>query len=179
MEKIINVRKRDGSQVPFSVDNINKVISWAVEGLSGVNTSDIEMNAKLNIADGISTKEIHKVLIESAANLFNEDAPNYQWVAGRLINYQLRKDVWGGKNPPKLYDVITRNIERGVYHNEILDFYSKDEIDKLDEKINHERDFLFSYSGVKQLCDKYLIQNRKTKEIFETPQFAYMCAFIY
>lgn len=176
MEKIINVRKRDGSQVPFSVDNINKVISWAVEGLSGVNTSDIEMNAKLNIADGISTKEIHKVLIESAANLFNEDAPNYQWVAGRLINYQLRKDVWGGKNPPKLYDVITRNIERGVYHNEILDFYSKDEIDKLDEKINHERDFLFSYSGVKQLCDKYLIQNRKTKEIFETPQFAYMCA---
>lgn len=176
MEKIINVRKRDGSLVPFSVDNINRVISWAVEGLSGVNTSDIEMNAKLNIADGISTREIHKVLIESAANLFNEDSPNYQWVAGRLINYQLRKDVWGGKNPPKLYDVITRNIDRGVYHNEILEFYSKEEIDKLDEKINHERDFLFSYSGVKQLCDKYLIQNRKTKEIFETPQFAYMCA---
>lgn len=176
MEKTINVRKRDGSLVPFSVDNINKVISWATDGLSGVNISDIEVNAKLNIADGISTKEIHKVLVESAANLFNEDAPNYQWVAGRLLNYQLRKDVWGGKNPPKLYDVITRNIERGVYHSEILEHYSKEEIDKLDEKINHDRDFLFSYSGVKQLCDKYLIQNRKTKEIYETPQFAYMCA---
>ena len=107
MEKTINVRKRDGSLVPFSVDNINKVISWAVDGLTGVNTSDIEMNAKLNIADGISTKEIHRVLVDSAANLFSEDAPNYQWVAGRLLNYQLRKDVWGGKNPPKLYDPVS------------------------------------------------------------------------
>ena len=175
MEKTINVRKRDGSLVPFSVENINKVISWAVDGLTGVNISDIEVNAKLNITDGISTKEIHKVLVESAANLFNEESPNYQWVAGRLLNYQLRKDVWGGKNPPKLFDIIKQNIQRGVYHSEILESYSKEEIDKLDEKINHDRDFLFTYSGVKQLCDKYLIQNRKTKEIYETPQFAYMC----
>jgi ribonucleoside-diphosphate reductase alpha chain len=174
MEKTINVRKRNNTLVPFSVEKINKVISWAIEDIAGVSISDIEMNAKLNITDGITTKEIHKVLIESAVNLFTEEYPNYQWVASRLLNYQIRKDVWGGKNPPKLYDIIIKNIERGVYHKEILDFFTKEEIDKLDEKINHERDYDFSFSGLQQLCDKYLIQNRKAKEIFETPQFAYM-----
>ena len=149
--------------VPFSVEKINKVISWAVKDLSGVSVSDIEINAKLNITDGISTREIHKVLVESAVNLFTEEYPNYQWVASRLLNYQLRKDVWGGKNPPKLYDLINTNIKRGVYHTEILDSFSKEEIDKLDEKINHDRDYTFSYSGLQQLCDKYLIQNRKNK----------------
>jgi ribonucleoside-diphosphate reductase alpha chain len=174
--KILNVKKRDGSLVPFNVENINKVIKWSTTDISGVSVSDIEINTKLNLVDGISTKEIHNVLIESAINLFNEDNPNYQWVASRLLTYQLRKDVWGGKNPPKLYDFINLNTERSVYHPEILESYSKAEIDKLDEKIAHNRDYDFTYAGLKQLCDKYLIQNRKTKEIFETPQFAYMLA---
>ena len=174
--KIFNVKKRDKSLVPFEIEKINKVLKWATDGISGVSISDIEMNIKINLIDGISTRSIHKVLIESAINLFNEESPNYQWVAGRLVNYQLRKDVWGGKNPPKLYDVIKKNIDIGVYHEEILKLYTKQEIDKLDEKINHDRDYNFTYSGIKQLCDKYLIQNRKTKEIYETPQFAYMCA---
>ena len=176
MENIINVKKRDGSLVPYSVEKINKVISWAVEGITNVSLSDIEVNAKLNITNNITTKEIHKVLIESASNLFTEETPNYQWVASRLLNYQLRKDVWGGKNSPKLYDLIVKNISRGVYHEEIIEAYTKEEIDKLDEKIVHDRDYNFSYAGLKQLCDKYLIQNRKTKEIYETPQFAYMLA---
>ena len=174
--KIFNVKKRNKVLVPFQIEKINKILSWAIEGISGVSISDIEMHAKINLIEGISTREIHNLLIESAINLFNEEFPNYQHVAGRLLNYQLRKDVWGGKNPPKLYDVIKTNIDKGVYHKEILDFYSKQEIDKLDEKINHDRDYLFTYSGIKQLCDKYLIQNRKSKEIHETPQFAYMCA---
>lgn len=174
--KILNVKKRDNSLVPFNVENINKVIVWSTRDISGVSVSDIEINTKLNLVDGISTREIHKVLIESTINLFNEENPNYQWVASRLLNYQLRKDIWGGKNPPRLYDFIKQNTDRNVYHPEILEKYTKSEIDKLDDKISHSRDYDFTYSGLKQLCDKYLIQNRKTKEIFETPQFAYMLA---
>lgn len=174
MEKTIFVQKRDGSRAPFEVEKINKVISWAIDGIAGVNLSDIEMYAQLNISDGIKTTDIHKVLVETAANLFSEDAPNYQWVASRLLNYQLRKDVWGGKNPPKLIDFIRKNISLGLYDEDILNSYSEEEIDKLDEKISHNRDYDFTYAGIKQLCDKYLIQNRKTKEIYETPQFVYM-----
>lgn len=170
----MKVVKRNKEKEEFDIEKINKVISWAIEGIAGVSLSDIEINAKINIVDGISTKEIHKVLIESAANLFTEESPNYQWVASRLLNYQLRKDVWGGKNPPKLIDLIKKNIERSVYDAELLNMYSADEIDKLDEKINHDRDYNFTYAGIKQLVDKYLIQNRKTKEIYETPQFVYM-----
>jgi ribonucleoside-diphosphate reductase alpha chain len=172
--KIMKVVKRNGDVVDFDIEKINKVIRWAVEDLSGVSLSDIEMNAKINVHEGVTTREIHKILVESAANLFNEDAPNYQWVASRLMNYQLRKDVWGGKNAPKLRDLIRANVDRGVYHPEILDMYTPEEIDKIDEKIVHDRDYNFTYAGIKQLCDKYLIQNRKTKEIYETPQFAYM-----
>lgn len=174
--KILNVRKRDNTLVPFNVENINQVIKWATKDITGVSISDIEMNTKLNLVDGISTIEIHKVLVESTINLFNEENPNYQWVASRLLNYQLRKDVWGGKNFPRLFDFIKINTDRNIYHPEILQKFSKTEIDKLDEKINHNRDYDFTYSGLKQLCDKYLIQNRKSKEIFETPQFAYMLA---
>jgi len=174
-EKILHVKKRDNSLVPFNVENINKVIKWAVDGISNVSVSDIEINTKLNLIDGISTKEIHKVLIDSAINLFNEESPNYQWVASRLLTYQLRKDVWGGKNPPRLYDFIEKGVnEKHIYHPEILENYTKSEIDKLDDKINHDRDYDFTYAGLKQLCDKYLIQNRKSREIYETPQFAYM-----
>lgn len=174
-EKILHVLKRDNTLVPFNVENINKVIKWAIDGIAGVSVSDIEINTKLNLIEGISTKEIHKVLIESAINLFSEESPNYQWVASRLLTYQLRKDVWGGKNPPRLYDFIEKGVnEKKIYHPEILDAYSKTEIDKLDDKINHDRDYDFTYAGLKQLCDKYLIQNRKSKDIYETPQFAYM-----
>jgi ribonucleoside-diphosphate reductase alpha chain len=175
-EKILHVTKRDGTRVPFNVENIDKVIKWGSQNITGVSVSDIAINTKLNLADGITTKEIHKVLIDASINLFNEENPNYQWVASRLLNYQIRKDVWGGKNPPRLYDFIKNNTDKNLYHPEILEKYSKAEIDKLDDKINHDRDYNFTYSGLKQLCDKYLIQNRKSKEIFETPQFAYMLA---
>lgn len=170
----INIKKRNGSSEPLNLDKINKVISWATEGLSNVNLSDIAINTKINLVDGITSKEVHKVLIDSSINLFNEQAPNYQWVASRLLNYQLRKDVWGGKNAPKLYDFIKQNVDLNIYNSEILDFYTKAEIDKLDEKLTHDRDYGFTYAGLKQLCDKYLIQNRKSRTIYETPQFAYM-----
>lgn len=173
-EKILNVKKRNGTLVPFNVENINRVIKWATHGIAGVSVSDIEINTKLNLVEGISAREIHTVLIESAINLFNEESPNYQKVAANLLNYQLRKDVWGGKHPPRLFDFISECTKKGLYHTEILEKYSKLEIDKLDDRINHDRDYNFTYAGLKQLCDKYFIQNRKTKEVFETPQFAYM-----
>jgi ribonucleoside-diphosphate reductase alpha chain len=171
----MNIIKRNGSLAPFDVEKIHKVINWSVENIKGVTASDIGINAKLQIRDGITTREIHEVLINSTVNLITLNTPNYQYVASRLLLYQLRKDVWGGKNPPKLIDFINKNIhEHDVYDEDILMLYTDEEINKLDEYIQHERDYNFTYAGMRQLCDKYLIQDRSNHRIFETPQFAYM-----
>ncbi|NBP01002.1 MAG: ribonucleoside-diphosphate reductase subunit alpha [Proteobacteria bacterium] len=179
MSSKISVKKRDGSLEKFNIEKIHKIINWAIDGITGVALSDIEINAKLNMVDGISSKEIHNVLIESTANLISLDAPNYQYVAGRLLNYQLRKDVWGGKHAPRLLDVIFLGLRKGIYDESILEKYSEDEINKAGEYIDHDRDFIFTYAGIKQLCDKYLIKNRITNVIYETPQFAYMLISLY
>jgi len=173
------VKKRDGELEKFNIDKIHKVINWAIDSISEVSLSEIEINAKLNIIENISTREIHQVLIESAANLISIDKPNYQFVASRLLNYQLRKDVWGGKHAPRLIDVIYHGIRNKVYDDQILTKYSEDEINKIGEFIDHDRDFNFTYAGIKQLCDKYLIKNRITNKIFETPQFAYILISAY
>lgn len=173
----INVRKKDGSLEPFDIEKIHRVVSWAIEGLSNVTISDIEINAKFNIVDGISTEQIHSVLIDSATNLISEESPDYQYVAGRLLNYQIRKNVWGGKNAPKLVDLISKNIARGHYTNDLLIWYTPEEINKIDEFINHQQDMEYTFCSVKQLCDKYLVKNQHSKELYETPQFRYMiCA---
>lgn len=179
MSNQVHVKKRNGNAEKFNIDKIHKVIKWAIEGLDGVNLSDIEINAKVNIADNISTKEIHQSLIEAAANLITVDTPNYQYVAGRLLNYQLRKDVWGGRHAPRLVDTIYSGIRRKIYDPIITEKYSEDEINKMGEFIDHDRDFLFTYAGIKQLCDKYLVKNRVTGTIFETPQFAYILIAAY
>ena len=171
----MNIVKRNGDSVPYDVEKIHKVVNWAVEDIKGVTASDIEINSKLQMIEGITTDEIHNVLIESAVNLISLSAPNYQYVASRLLSYQLRKDVWGGKNPPKLLDFINKNVhENDVYDEDILMLYTDKEINKLDEYIDHDRDNLFTYAGMRQLCDKYLIQDRSNTKIYETPQFAYM-----
>jgi ribonucleoside-diphosphate reductase alpha chain len=179
MSSQISVQKRDGKQEKFNIEKINKVINWATEGIAGVSLSEVEINAKLNMADNISTKEIHQVLIESAANLISLEKPNYQFVAGRLLNYQLRKDVWGGRHAPRLLDVIFSGLRKEIYDKVILEKYTEDEINKIGEFIDHDRDFLFTYAGIKQLCDKYLIKNRVTDVIYETPQFAYILIAAY
>ena len=179
MSSQISVRKRNGEAEKFNIEKIHKVINWAIEGISDVSLSDIEINAKLNMIDNISSKEIHQVLIESAANLITLETPNYQFVASRLLNYQLRKDVWGGKHSPRLLDVIHNGLKKKIYDPVILEKYSEDEINKMGEFIDHERDFLFTYAGLKQLCDKYLIKNRITDIIHETPQFAYILISAY
>ena len=175
----MKVKKRDGSLENFNIEKINKVIRWAIEGIDNVSLSEIEINAKLNLIDNISTKEIHKVIIESAANLISIEKPNYQYVAARLQNYQLRKDVWGGKHPPRLIDVVSEGVASKIYDPTILEKYTKEEINKIGEYIDHDRDFIFTYAGIKQLCDKYLIKNRITDEIYETPQFAYILIAAY
>jgi len=175
----IKIKKRNGSSEKFNIEKIDKVIEWAINGLSEVSLTDVEINAKINIHEGISSKEIHNLLIESAANLISTEKPNYQYVAARLLNYQLRKDVWKGKHAPRLSEFINNGLKNKIYDPIIIEKYTEDEINKLGEIIDHERDFIFTYAGIKQLCDKYLIKNRTTQQIYETPQFAYILISAY
>ena len=172
--KIMNIKKRSGVLEPFQIDKIHRVLEWATEGIEDVSISDIEMNAQLNITEGISTKDIHDILIKSANNLISIETPNYQHVAARLLNYSLRKQVWGESEPPRLIDHIKKCVKNNIYDKYVLENYSDSEIMKLGKYLKHDRDNLFTYSGIQQLVDKYLIKNRNTGEIFETPQFAYM-----
>ena len=171
----MKISKRNGQSEDYDVEKIHKVVQWATEGLNGVSLSDIEMNANLSLYDGIKTSEIQQILIKSANDLITESAPNYQYAAARLLNMQLRKDVWAsGKKPPAFFDFIAVRVDNGVYDPTILEKWSKEDIEKLESCINHSRDDLFTYAGLQQLIDKYLVKNRSTGEIFETPQFAYM-----
>jgi ribonucleotide reductase alpha subunit len=170
----INVRKRNGKLESFDIEKISQILNWATAGIKDVSASDIVLKATFNIDDKVNTKQLHQLLIDASLNCFTPDTPNYQWVASRLLNFALRKEVWGGVNPPKLNDFLASVVKDKVYDPVILTDYTVEEINKLDDYLNHERDFYFSYAGIRQLCDKYLVQNRKTKKIFETPQFAYM-----
>jgi ribonucleoside-diphosphate reductase alpha chain len=175
MEKEIRIVKRDGVEENFKIDKITKILEWACEGIEDVVPDHILYNAKLNVFDGIKSSEIHQIIVESAASLIDKEV-NYTKVAASLMNYKLRKEVWGGKNPPKLYDLLKKGIKKGFYDPELIKIYTKAQINKLDEYIKHDRDSRFEYGGLVQLTEKYLVQNRNTKEIVETPQFAYMMA---
>ena len=170
----INVTKRDGSIKPFDLDKVHKVLEWAVEDISGVSMSEIELKANIQLYDKIAAYDIHELLIKSAAELISEHTPNYQFVAARLISYKMRKEAYGDYTPPPLTQIIEENIELGVYDNEIVNIYSEDEIVELDAYIKHERDDTFTYAGMEQFRGKYLVQDRRTKKIYETPQILYM-----
>lgn len=171
----MQVTKRDGNVEDFNIEKIHKVIMWAIDGINDVSISDIELNAKLSLQSGISTREIHQLLIKSANNLISEDSPNYQFVASRLALYAIRKDVWGSSEPPRLYEHIVKCVNSyHIYDPMILSHYCESEIHKLGKYIKHNRDENFTYAGIQQTIDKYLIKNRNTGEVYETPQFAYM-----
>lgn len=170
----MQVKKRSGEKVDFCVEKIHKVVQWATEGLNGVSFSDIEMNANLSIYDGIATSEIHQILIKSANDLISTSTPNYQYVAARLLNMQLRKEVWGSEEPTDFLLFLQRNVEAGIYDETLLEKWSEQEIDSLGKYMNHGRDDKFTYAGLQQMIDKYLVKNRSTGVIYETPQFAYM-----
>jgi ribonucleoside-diphosphate reductase alpha chain len=166
--------KRDGTKEHLNIDKIHKVVEHACEGLAGVSSSQIEMNANIQFYDGMSTNEIQEVLVRSANDLISLDVPNYQYAAARLLGYGVNKMVFGEYNAITLQQNIDRNIERNVYDAEILEKYTADEIATLDSYIRHKRDENFTYAGLRQVVDKYLCQDRSSGEIFETPQFMYM-----
>lgn len=170
----MQVTKRNGELTDYDVQKIHKILNWATDGIKNVSISDIEMNANLSLEDGIETKKIHKILTESAIGLADELHPEYDTVAARLLLYSLRKDVWGDSEPPRLYEHIIKLVKKDIYQSEILDWYTESEIHKIGKHLKHNRDEQLTHSGLRQLVDKYLITNRFTGEIYETPQFVYM-----
>jgi ribonucleoside-diphosphate reductase alpha chain len=175
MTKQIYVVKRDNRRELLDYEKINKVLLWATEDINGVSASDVAMNAKLQIFDGISSSEIHKVLIQSAVNMITEETPNYQYVASKLLNFLLRKEVFNTYSTfPRLKTFIKENADRGVYDSQVLSKYSEREMDKIEQFIKHKRDEDLTYAGIQQLMDKYLVQDRKTGKHYETPQFMYI-----
>ncbi len=171
-----NVIKRDGAKTPLDLDKIHKMVELACEGLAGVSESAVEMNSSLQIFDGIKTSDIQEILIRSANDLISLDAPNYQYVAARLLLFSLRKQVYG-EHPdrrPNLYQHVKKCIDQGVYDAGILSKYTEEEFNVLDGYLDHDRDYLFTYAGMRQVSDKYLVQCRSTGEVYETPQFMYI-----
>lgn len=171
---VIKITKRDGRLEEFDPNKIHKVLEWAINGYSGVSVSEIEINAELKYVDGMSTKDVHKTLVASASNLISLDAINYQYVASRLLSYMIRKDVWGSHEEPSLLNHLKLCVNKKVYDSCILEDYTTEEIALCNEKIEHDRDYSLTYAGIQQLVDKYLVQDRVTSELYETPQFAYM-----
>jgi len=170
----IQVTKRDGSKEPLDLEKIHKVVFWATKDISGVSASELELRSHIQFYNGIKTSDIQETLIKSAADLISEENPNYQYVAGRLINYHLRKQVYGTYEPCSLIDLVKQNVARGFYDRDLLSAYSDTEWSELNGYINHDKDGQFTYVAMEQWRGKYLVQNRVTGEIFETPQMAYI-----
>jgi ribonucleotide reductase alpha subunit len=174
--KTILVKKRNGSMEPLNVDKIHKMAELACDGISGVSVSDIVMKAHLSFFDGISSTEIHRSITKAAADLITEATPNYQYVAGRLLNYDIRKMAWGGMEPPRLYDHICQMVEDGYYTPELFSMYTEEEWDKIDSFIDHDRDLEMTHIGVSEYMTKYAVRDRSLKEVepLETPQLTYI-----
>jgi ribonucleoside-diphosphate reductase alpha chain len=170
----IQVTKRDGTKEDLDLEKMHKVVFYACENITGVSASEVEIKSHLSFYTGITSTEIQETMIKSAADLISEDTPNYQWVAGRLINYHLRKMVYDSFKPKHILDIVKKNIELGFYDAEILELYSEEEFNDFDKYIKHDRDENMTYAAMEQWRGKYLVQNRVTKVIYETPQVAYM-----
>ena len=172
----INVTKRNGrGKESLNIDKIHSMVGFATEGITGVSASHVEMNSGLQFFDGISTDDIQQILIKSANDLISLDNPNYQFVAARLLLFSLRKNLFHRLwEHPKFIDHIKNLIDLGLYDKGILQNYTEAEIDRMGMWVDHERDYSFTYAGLRQVMDKYLVQDRSNGEIFETPQFMYM-----
>ncbi|WP_417684643.1 class 1a ribonucleoside-diphosphate reductase subunit alpha [Pseudidiomarina gelatinasegens] len=174
MNQQLFVTKRSGEREPLNLDKIHRVISWAAEGLNNVSVSQVEIKSHIQFYDGIKTEDIHETIIKAAADLISEEAPDYQYMAARLAIFHLRKLAYGKFEPPHLYDQVTKMVAGGRYDKHLLDDYSKEEFEQMNDFIDHARDLNFSYAAVKQLEGKYLVQNRVTGEIYESAQFLYL-----
>jgi ribonucleoside-diphosphate reductase alpha chain len=172
----ILVKKRNGrGNEPLNIEKIHDMMEYACEDISGVSSSQVEMNSGLQFFDGITTDEIQQILIKSASDLISLENPNYTYVASRLLLYSLRKQVIGKLwDHPHFYDHVKKTVDLGLYDKEILEQYERKDFDRMENWLNHERDYTFTYAGLRQVLDKYLVQDRSTGQIFETPQFMYM-----
>ncbi len=169
------VKKRNGTIEPLNLEKMHVMVEQACEGLAGVSASQVEIQSGIQFYDGISTAEIQEILIKSASDLIDLDHPNYQYVAARLLLFSVKKSLYGRMHDtPILKNHVVKCVEKGIYDEEILNLYDDEEFDKLQGIIDHERDYLFTYAGLRQIVDKYLVQDRSTGALYETPQFMYL-----
>ena len=177
----LKVTKRNGRLEPINLDKIHRVVEWAAENLQNVSVSQVELKSHIQFYDGICTKDIHETIIKSAADLISEETPDYQYLAARLAIFHLRKVAYGEYTPPHLFEHVKKMVEMGKYDSHLLTDYTETEYNEINGYIDHERDLNFSYAAVKQLEGKYLVQNRVSGQIYETPQILYilvaMCLF--
>lgn len=171
--EMIKVTKRDGRLENLDIEKIHRVVSWAAENLD-VSPSEVELKAQIQLYNGIHTEDIHATLIKSAADLISLENPDYQYMAARLAVFNIRKIAYGEYTPPRLYTHIHSMIEKGIYDKEILEKYTEEEIDLIESFVDHNRDMNFAYAGIKQMESKYLVQNRVTKRVYESPQVAFI-----
>lgn len=182
MTQEIQVIKRDGSRVRLDISKIQRQVAFDCNGIDGVSPSMIEIRAQLEFHDGMTTETIDGLLLQSMVSLVDESENpeinnvNYQYVAGRQRLSMLRKEVYGQYEPPKLYSIVKKNVESGMYTSELLEWYTEDEWNIIDLFIDHSKDENYTYSAMAQLCEKYLVQNRATGKIYETPQIRYAVA---
>ena len=175
MSNGIKVKKRNGTIEPINLDKMHVMVDEACKGLAGVSASQVEIQSGIQFYDGITTAEIQEILIRSASDLIDLDHPNYQFVAARLLLFAVRKQVYGKmRDLPDLYSHITNCVEQGIYDKAILDNYTEEEIKRVESWVDHSRDFLFTYAGLRQVVDKYLVQDRSSGKVYESPQFMYV-----
>jgi ribonucleoside-diphosphate reductase alpha chain len=177
MSNGIKVVKRSGAIEPLNLDKIHSMVDCACGGLSGVSASQVEMNSGIQFYDGITTDKIQEILVRSASDLISLENPNYQFVAARLLLFGLYKQVFGPDwkhGFPNLRNHLSDGVEKGIYDKELLDKYSVEEWNRIDSFIDHHRDYLFTYAGLRQVVDKYLVQDRSSATVYETPQYAYI-----
>ena len=176
MSNGIKVKKRNGRGTEaLNLEKMHRMVEEACTGIAGVSASQVEIQSGIQFYDGITTEEIQEILIKSASDLIDLENPNYQFVAARLLLFSLRKSLYGKmRELPSLEDHIVECVGLEVYDGDIFSKYSKEEIEKVDGYIDHNRDFLFTYAGLRQVVDKYLVQDRSSGGVYETPQFMYI-----
>jgi ribonucleoside-diphosphate reductase alpha chain len=179
---MITVVKRNGERVPLDISKIQRQVAHACRGIDGVSQSMIELKAQIELHDGITTETIDELLLKAMVNLIDEtenpeiNNVNYQYVAGRQRVSMLRKEVYGEYVPPKLYEIVKKNVKEGVYTTDLLEWYTEDEWNIIDLFVDHDKDEHYNFAAIAQLCEKYLVQNRTTGQIYETPQIRYAIA---
>lgn len=178
----IYVTKRDGTKEPLMLEKWQAQVAKICVGIADVSPSMVEIKSQLHFYDGISTTEIDGITLRAVVDLIDvENNPdvghtNYQYVAGKQRLSMLRKDVYGNYEPPRLYDIVVTNVATGLYTPELLEWYSEDDWNKMDDMLDHSKDEQYSYAAIEQLIEKYLVRNRSTKQTYETPQIRYMVA---